>query len=87
MASPILGGGIVVDRLEQLFISAIEADCRSSKDQAKFVLEIFTQLGERLVSEDGNVLETEEDCMQRLLALQAKFNESRLPLLRRAKVI
>lgn len=77
LASPLIGSGVVVNRLEQLFLLAKSR----SQDGAEFVWQILSSQGQKVV-QDGQPLETpaenlaylksqyENFCQERLLTLQ-----------------
>lgn len=87
MASPVLGGGMVVDRLEQLFLAAMAKDIKQAGERADFVLNVFESLGQALLSNEGEIIESRSGSINRLIELHKSFEENRLPLLKRMKII
>jgi SAM-dependent methyltransferase len=79
LASPVTGGGVAVDRFEQLFLLARQT---KQSDPALFIWEGLSALGQRLMK-DGKALETAEENIADLRTRLAAFSEKRLPLLQR----
>ncbi|HCI15031.1 MAG TPA: hypothetical protein DFK12_14100 [Gallionellaceae bacterium] len=59
LASPVSGGGIVVGRIQQLFLLAMGQGKKQPAEWAQFVWQILSAQGQKLVK-DGKTLETEE---------------------------
>ncbi|TDQ59445.1 putative methyltransferase family protein [Mesocricetibacter intestinalis] len=81
LASPLTGGAIQVNRVEQLFLLA-HLQGMESHDWGKFVWKFLQQQGQRLIA-DGKTLESEEDNLRQLEKLADTFIQNRLPLLKR----
>jgi len=79
LASPVTGGGIAVDRFEQLFLLARSEGHDSPRQWADFVWRILAPQGQRL-QKDGRVLETAEENLAVLRARASAFAAHRLPL-------
>lgn len=77
LASPVTGGGINVDRFEQLFLLARQ---NKQPDPPALVWQNLTALGQRLIR-DGKPIETTEDNQAELKSRYATFMEKRLPVL------
>ncbi|MFZ9813503.1 MAG: methyltransferase regulatory domain-containing protein, partial [Burkholderiaceae bacterium] len=60
LASPVTGGGIVVGRFAQLFISALAVGKNSTADWAQHVWQILSAQGQRIIKE-GNTLQSAEE--------------------------
>jgi SAM-dependent methyltransferase len=81
LASPVIGAGFAVDRINQLFLLAR----RQKKDPVPFVWDILSSQGHRLIK-DGKTLETEADNLAELADRFAAFDEKVSPVLRRLKI-
>ncbi|ABC24627.1 conserved hypothetical protein (plasmid) [Rhodospirillum rubrum ATCC 11170] len=83
LASPVLGGGLGVDRIQQLFLLA-----RAEKhpDPASFVWGILSSQGQRLVKE-GKPLEDVDQNMAELRLRAQTFTDSFLPLYDRLGIV
>jgi SAM-dependent methyltransferase len=77
LASPVTGGGIVVDRFEQIFLWAL---MQNEPDAPAFAWRLLEMQGQRLVK-DGKTLDTAEENLAELRGRHAAF-EKRLPVLR-----
>jgi hypothetical protein len=78
LASPVTGGGIGVDRIQQLFLLALSSG--DDKDPAQFVWRILETQSQRLVK-DGKALSGAKENLAELNERYAVFLE-RLPSLR-----
>lgn len=77
LASPVTGGGLAVDRFQQLFLLAL---AQGDKDPAAFVWRILDAQGQRIVK-DGKPLENPDDNIAELKDRHTAF-EKRLPTLK-----
>ena len=85
LASPVIGAGVRVPRLEQLFLAA---RAQAGADPALWAAEVdavFAQQGLGVVR-DGRTLETEAETLSELTRLAQEFEARRLPLLIRLGV-
>jgi SAM-dependent methyltransferase len=85
LASPVIGAGVRVPRLEQLFLAA---RAEAGADPALWAAEVdavFAQQGLGVVK-DGRTLETEAETRAELTRLAREFEARRLPLLIRLGV-
>lgn len=80
LASPVTGGGVELDRFEQLFLLARSEGLETPADWAGLAWRILAPQGQRLQHE-GRVLETEEENLALLRARAGNFAARRLPLL------
>ncbi|MFY0310399.1 class I SAM-dependent methyltransferase [Leisingera sp. D0M16] len=80
LASPVTGGGVELDRFEQLFLLARSEGLETPADWAALAWRILAPQGQRLQHE-GRVLETEEENLALLRARAGNFAARRLPLL------
>ncbi|BCU07983.1 methyltransferase [Allochromatium tepidum] len=81
LASPVTGGGLPVNRFEQLFLLAKAQGKANPPDWAAFAWQLLAAQGQRLVKE-GKALETAEENLAELTAQAESFAQKRLPLLR-----
>ena len=81
LASPVTGGGIFVDRFEQLFLASRRDGGAGAAAWAEYAWNALAVAGQRFVK-DGVVVETADDNVKELGAQAATFNITKLPLLR-----
>jgi len=85
LASPVTGGGIPVNRIQQLFLLSRAQGRKLPAEWAELAWQVVASQGQKIVKE-GKPLETPEE-NQAEIALQVKeFNEERLPLLKALQV-
>ena len=76
LASPLIGTGVAVNRLEQLLLLA-----KSRKQSGpEFLWQVLSSQGKKVVTE-GKTLETEEENLDYLRTAAEEFERDRLPLL------
>lgn len=80
LASPVTGGGILVNRFEQLFLTMRAQGRKTSADWARGVQDILASQGQQLLK-DGRTLTTPEENLAELEERAMAF-EQRLPILR-----
>jgi len=80
VASPISGGGVAVNRFEQLFLLANAQGKKQSTDWAQFVWQTLVLQGQKIVK-DGKTLETAEENLAELTTQAQSFADKRLPIL------
>jgi hypothetical protein len=80
-ASPLTGGGVVVTRVEQLFLLAREAGIAEPAEWARFALDLFAQQGEKVLRA-GQPIESPDEQLAELVRQAHTFHEFRLPLLK-----
>jgi len=86
LASPVLGGGYEVTRLEQLFINAIMNDLKKPSEWVQATWEILQKQGQKL-QKQGKTINTDEENIAEL-NLQAKiFNDKKLSLIKALQII
>jgi len=86
LASPVTGGGILVSRMQQLFLVARQAGSKKPAQWADYTWQVLAEQGQKLVRE-GNVLETPEQNLGVLTADAKEFASERLPILRKLQVV
>lgn len=77
LASPVTGGGLMVDRFSQLFLLGRE---QKQPDPAQFVWNLLDSQGQRLLK-DGKALETAEENLAELRLRYDLFATKQLPVL------
>lgn len=80
LASPVTGGGVLVPRLQQLFLSALAEGGATANDLAKAAWSVMSAQGQRLVR-DGKPLATDAENIAQLEG-DAKTFLNRVPVLR-----
>ncbi len=80
LASPVTGGGVQVNRFEQLFLIAKSEGRKTPEAWAELAWLILAPQGQRLLK-DGRVLDTEEENQAELLALAHQFAIEKMPIL------
>ncbi len=77
LASPVTGGGVAVNRFQQLFLDSLSRGRKDPAEWAADALAIMSSQGQRLRKED-KVLETPEQNLAELLSLANEFATKRL---------
>ncbi|MCA0857911.1 class I SAM-dependent methyltransferase [Phaeobacter italicus] len=80
LASPVTGGGVAVDRMEQLFLLARSEGHETPENWALFAWQILAPQGQRL-EQDGKVLETAEENIAVLQVRAQSFAARRVRVL------
>jgi hypothetical protein len=86
LASPVSGGGFILDRFQQMFAMAYSEGLRDTPEWAKFAWGFLRSQGQRILRE-GKRLESEEDNLAELNTLAATFKTKLLPVLKAFEVI
>lgn len=81
LTSPVTGGGIAVDRLEQMFLLAKIQGYETTTDWAQYAWKVLASQGQRL-SKEGRELESEEENLLELNQAAQVFSNNRIPLLK-----
>jgi len=81
LASPVTGGGISVERIDQLFMTAVKQGKTRPEELAQSVWQILQAQNQKLVKE-GKTLETDEQNLAELNEQARVFGEKQLPVLR-----
>ncbi|MGV1957251.1 class I SAM-dependent methyltransferase [Agrobacterium sp. 22-214-1] len=79
LASPVTGGGVRLDRFEQLFLLAIGDDKEQPDQWAQYAWSVLAPQGQKLLKE-GRALETEEENLAELVARANAFAGNLLPV-------
>lgn len=85
LASPVLGGGIIVNRFEQLFLCALAENKKSADAIASSVWEILNEQGQTLLS-NGKRIETPEENIAQLKTMAQEFLDKRMPILKALQI-
>ncbi|MBX9917214.1 MAG: class I SAM-dependent methyltransferase [Nitrosomonas sp.] len=85
LASPITGGGISVNRFQQLFLLARNQGIKHPQEWAKFVWQHLEIMNQRLTKE-GKSLSTSEENITELTHQALEFSEKRLPILKALQI-
>jgi len=86
LASPVTGGGIRVERFEQLFARAIKNGRKNPDDWALYVWEVLKSQGQQIIL-DGKTLETDEDNVAELSRQANKFAREKLNALKTLQIL
>ena len=81
LSSPVTGGGVPVNRLQQLILLAAHNGKGTPGEQAKFVWDTLATQGQRVLKE-GKVLETPDENLVELSKQAEEFAEKRAPILK-----
>ena len=85
LASPVTGGGIAVNRFEQLFLLARSQGHKAPETWGPFAWTILNVQDQKLVKE-GKTLDTAEGNLAELAHLANEFSAKRLPVLRALQI-
>jgi hypothetical protein len=86
LASPVLGGGVVSDRLEQLFLLARQSGEKAPESWASFTWDILDSQRYKVLK-DGKPLETREENRAELTRLAKLFDAQRLPVFKALGIV
>jgi hypothetical protein len=81
LVSPVMGGGIQVERAEKLFLLAAQHGKETVSEKAVYVWELLSAQGDSVVKE-GKMLQTPDENIAVLTQAATKFAEKRIPVLR-----
>lgn len=85
LASPVTGGGIKVDRFQQLFLLAMSLGKKQPVEWAKFASDILDTQNQRIIK-NGKALETPEENLQELTIQAQFFADKQLPIMKELQV-
>ena len=86
LASPVTGGGITVNRFQQLFMLALSHGKKLPAEWAQFTLQLLTAQGQKIVKED-KTLETSEENLAELNLQATAFATKQLPIMKALQVL
>jgi hypothetical protein len=85
LASPVTGGAVSVNRLQQLFLQSIEQGKNQPEDWAKDTWSILAAQNQRLIK-DGTTVESAEENLAQLTAQAKEFADKQLPILKALQI-
>ena len=85
LASPVTGGAINVNRLDQLFISSIRAGSDQISDWAQYAWEIMSLQGQ--IIKNGKTLSSYEENLNEVANCAQDFAKEKLPILKALRVV
>lgn len=85
LASPVIGGGIQVNRFQQLFLLAIAQGRKQPSEWMNYAWQILSAQNQRLIVE-GKTLETVEENIAELTKQAHSFAEKQLPVLKALQI-
>lgn len=85
LASPVTGGGMTVNRFQQLFLLCMAQDKKQPADWAQYVWQTIAAQGRKIVKE-GKTLEAEEENLAELTAQSQAFADKQLPILKALQI-
>jgi SAM-dependent methyltransferase len=85
LASPVTGGGVAVNRFQQLFLMSIQQGKKKPEDWAKDTWAILSMQSQRLVK-DGNTLGSAEDNLSELTSQAQAFADKHLSILKALQI-
>ncbi|EXJ15980.1 class I SAM-dependent methyltransferase [Imhoffiella purpurea] len=86
LASPVTGGGIGVNRFQQLFLLALAEGRKQPVDWAAFVWQILAAQGQKLIK-DGKMLEATDENIAELTRQAQEFADKSLPILKALQIL
>ena len=86
LASPVTGGGITVNRVQQLFMLALSQGKKLPAEWAQFTWQLLAAQGKTIVKE-GKTLETPEENLAELSLQATAFATKQLPIMKALQVI
>lgn len=86
LASPVTGGGIVVDRFSELFLKAVGEGHEGVGVLANYAWKILDAQGQRLVK-SGETIADPAACLAEMENYASEFASKKLPILRALKVV
>ncbi|WP_058615539.1 class I SAM-dependent methyltransferase [Tepidimonas taiwanensis] len=85
LASPVTGGGVAVNRFQQLFLLSMAQGKRQPAEWAQAVWQTIAAQGQKLVKE-GKALETAEENIAELTQQALTFAQKQLPILKALQI-
>ncbi len=86
LASPVTGGGIIVDRMQQLFLLALSHGKKEPAEWAQFALQILESQGQKLLKE-GKAIESRDDSIALLMIEANALAQKKLSILRALQIV
>lgn len=85
LASPVTGGGVTVQRFQQLFLRAISEGKKRPEDWADYVWALLKMQNQKIIK-DGATIEADDDNLKELVAQANDFNDTRLAVLKALEI-
>ena len=85
LASPVVGGGIVVGRFHQLFVLALQQGKKKPEEWAQYAWDILAVQSQKIIK-DGEPLESPGENLAELTEQAKTFAEKYLPILRALQI-
>ena len=85
LASPVTGGGVAVNRFQQLFLLSMAQNKKQPAEWAQAVWQTIAAQGQKLVKE-GKALETAEENIAELTQQAQTFAHKQLPILKALQI-
>jgi hypothetical protein len=86
LASPVTGGGIFVNRFQQLFLLANSQGKKQAAEWAEYVWQLLQAQGQKIVK-DGAALETPEENLAEILVQAKVFAEHQWPIFKALQIV
>ena len=86
LASPVTGGGVTVNRFQQLFMLALSQGKKLPAEWAQFVWQVLVAQGQKIMKE-GKPLETPEENLAELTTQAHEFAVKQLPIMKALQII
>ena len=86
LASPVTGGGVAVNRFNQLFILAIQEGKKTPEEWSGFAWQILSVQGVKLII-DGKTIETDDENAAMLLNKATEFQNKNVKLLKALQIL
>ncbi len=86
LASPVSGGGVTVNRFQQLFMLALSQGKKLPAEWAQFTWQLLAAQGQKIVKE-GKTMETPEENLAELNLQATAFATKQLPIMKALQVI
>lgn len=86
LASPVTGGGIPIDRVNMLFLAALQLSLRSENEWANFALNALIADGQG-VMKNGKPLTTVDENLAELQIIATEFSVKRLPIYKALQIV
>lgn len=86
LASPVTGGGITVNRFQQLFLFAKSQGKKQPGEWAQYVWQVLASQGQKIIKE-GKTLETTEENLAELQEQAQSFHDKQMPIMKALGIV
>lgn len=86
LASPVIGGGVGISRISQLFLQARTSGKKQPQEWVQHTWQVMSAQKQHIIKE-GKTLETEEDNLAELTRQAQVFQEKELPVLKALQIV